>query len=142
MLVIDEVSMLGAHAVNEQICRFRGSQQDFGGIPIVVFCGDFHQFRPVQDRSILLPSVAVSWEEDNSFRAVHRHQRDTAHALWKKFKTVVMLDEQMRAAGDLILQRLLKRIRLGVQNRTDLDLLNSRCYQRTGGYRGRRASPW
>ena len=128
VLVIDEVSMLGArtlHAVNEQICRFRGSQQDSGGIPIVVFCGDFHQFRPVQDRSILLPSVAVSWE-DNSFRAVHRHQHDKAHALWKKFKTVVMLDEQMRAAGDLILQRLLKRIRLGVQNRTDLDLLNSR----------------
>ncbi|KAG6978047.1 hypothetical protein FocnCong_v021747 [Fusarium oxysporum f. sp. conglutinans] len=40
-----------------------------------------------------------------------------------------MLDEQMRAAGDPVLQRLLKRIRLGVQDGTDLDLLNSRCYQ-------------
>ncbi|KAG7418719.1 ATP-dependent DNA helicase PIF1 [Fusarium oxysporum f. sp. raphani] len=132
MLVIDEVSMLGArtlYAVNEQLCRLRGSQQDFGGIPIVLFCGDFHQFRPVQERSILLPSMAVSWDEDNSFKAEQRHQHNKAHALWKKFTTVVMLDEQVRAAGDPVLQRLLKRIRLGVQDRTDLELLNSRCYR-------------
>ncbi|OAQ57458.2 ATP-dependent DNA helicase PIF1 [Pochonia chlamydosporia 170] len=139
VLVIDEVSMLGArtlHAVNEQLCRLRGSQQDFGGIPIVLFCGDFHQFRPVQERSILLPSTAVSWDVDNSFKAEQRHQHDKAHALWKKFTTVIMLDEQVRAAGDPELQRLLKRIRLGVQDHTDLDLLNSRCYQE-----GRRI-PW
>ncbi|KJZ68635.1 hypothetical protein HIM_11974 [Hirsutella minnesotensis 3608] len=139
VLVIDEVSMLGArtlYAVNEQLCRLRGSQQDFGGIPVVLFCGDFHQFRPVQERSILLPSAAVSWDEDNTFRAEQRHQHDKAHALWKRFTTVVMLDEQMRAAGDPELQRLLKRIRLGVQDQTDLDLLNSRCYRE-----GRRI-PW
>ncbi|KJZ69885.1 hypothetical protein HIM_10718 [Hirsutella minnesotensis 3608] len=50
--MIDEVSILGArtlHTVNEQLCRFRGSQRDFGGIPIVLFCEDFHQFRPVQE---------------------------------------------------------------------------------------------
>ncbi|EXM13396.1 hypothetical protein FOTG_18153 [Fusarium oxysporum f. sp. vasinfectum 25433] len=139
VLVVDEVSMLGArtlHTANEQVCRLRGSQQDFGGIPIVLFCGDFHQFRPVQERSILLPSVAVSWDEDNSFKAEQRHRHDKAHALWKKFTTVVMLDEQVRAAGDAELQRLLKRIRSGVQDRTDLDLLNSRCYRE-----GRRI-PW
>ncbi|XP_044717273.1 ATP-dependent DNA helicase PIF1 [Hirsutella rhossiliensis] len=95
-------------------------------IPIVLFCGDFHQFRPVQERSILLPSAAVSWDEDNSFRAEQRHQHDKAHALWRRFTTAVMLDEQMRAAGDPELQRLLKRIRGGVQDHTDLDLLNSR----------------
>ncbi|XP_044714638.1 PIF1-like helicase domain-containing protein [Hirsutella rhossiliensis] len=84
VLVIDEVSMLGArtlHAVNERLCQLRGSQRDFGGIPIVLFCGDFHQFRPVQERSILLPSSAVSWDEDYSFRAEQRHQHDKAHAL-------------------------------------------------------------
>ncbi|XP_044715984.1 ATP-dependent DNA helicase PIF1 [Hirsutella rhossiliensis] len=94
------------------------------------------EFRPVQERSILLPSSAVSWDEDYSFRAEQRHQHDKAHALWKRFTTVVMLDEQMRAAGDPELQRLLKRIRLGVQDHTDLDLLNSRCYRE-----GRRI-PW
>ncbi|KAF5131318.1 ATP-dependent DNA helicase PIF1 [Metarhizium anisopliae] len=127
VLVIDEVSMLGArtlHAVNEKLCKLRGSQQDFGGIPFVLFCGDFHQFRPVQERSILLPSTAVSWDVDNWFKAEQRHQHDKAHALWKKFTTVIMLDEQVRAAGDPELQRLLKRIRLGVQDHTDLDLLN------------------
>ncbi|KAM4064129.1 PIF1-like helicase [Hirsutella rhossiliensis] len=139
VLVIDEVSMLGArtlHAVNEQLCRLRGSHQDFGGIPIVLFCGDFHQFRPVQERSILLPSTAVSWDVDSSFKAETRHQHDKAHALWKRFTTTVMLDEQVRAAGDPELQRLLRRIRLGVQDRSDLDLLNSRCYRE-----GRRI-PW
>ncbi|XP_044715960.1 PIF1-like helicase domain-containing protein [Hirsutella rhossiliensis] len=139
VLVIDEVSMLGSrtlHAVNEQLCRLRGSPEDLGGIPIVLFCGDFQQFRPVQERSILLPSAAFSWDVDNSFRAEQRHQHDKAHALWKRFTTVVMLDEQMRAAGDPELQGLLKRIRLGVQDRTDLYLLNSRCYRE-----GRRI-PW
>ncbi|OAQ57976.1 ATP-dependent DNA helicase PIF1 [Purpureocillium lilacinum] len=129
VLVIDEVSMLGArtlYAVNEQLCRLRGSQQEFGGIPVVLFCGDFHQFRPVQERSILLPSAAVSWDEDNTFRAEQRHQHDKAHALWKRFTTVVMLDEQMRAAGDPELQRLLTRIRRGEQDHSDLELLNSR----------------
>ncbi|XP_044717296.1 PIF1-like helicase domain-containing protein [Hirsutella rhossiliensis] len=138
VLVIDEVSMLGArtlHAVNEQLCRLRGSHQDFGGIPIVLFCGDFHQFRPVQERSILLPSTAVSWDVDSSFKAETRHQHDKAHALWKRFTTTVMLDEQARR-GDPELQRLLRRIRLGVQDRSDLDLLNSRCYRE-----GRRI-PW
>ncbi|XP_044716535.1 AAA domain-containing protein [Hirsutella rhossiliensis] len=106
VLVIDEVSMLGArtlHAVNEQLCRLRGSHQDFG---------------------------------DSSFKAETRHQHDKAHALWKRFTTTVMLDEQVRAAGDPELQRLLRRIRLGVQDRSDLDLLNSRCYRE-----GRRI-PW
>jgi len=139
VLVIDEISMLGArtlHAVNEQLCRLRGSQQDFGGIPIVLFCGDFHQFRPVQERSILLPSAAISWDVDNSFRAEQRHQHDKAHALWNRFATVIMLDEQMRAAGDPELQRLLTRIRRGEQDESDLELLNSRCYRE-----GRRI-PW
>ncbi|KAJ6438008.1 protein kinase-like domain [Purpureocillium lavendulum] len=47
-----------------------------------------------------------------------------------------MLDGQMLAAGDAELQTLLKRIRQGVQDQTDLDLLNSRCYRE-----GRRI-PW
>ncbi len=132
MLIIDELSMLGArtlHAVNERLCTLRSCQQDFGGIPIILFCGDFRQFRPVQERSILLPSMAVSWDEDNSFRAEQRHQHDKAHALWKSFTTVVMLDEQVRATGDHELQRLLRRIRLGVQDHRDLELLNTKCYR-------------
>lgn len=50
MLIVDEVSMFGRRtldAVNEQLCRLRESTQDFGGVPIVLCYGDFHQFRPV-----------------------------------------------------------------------------------------------
>jgi hypothetical protein len=139
LLIIDEVSMLGArtlYAVNEHLCRVRDSTQDFGGIPIVLFCGDFHQFRPVQERSILLPSAATSWDEGKTFRTEQRYQHDKAHALWKKFTTVIMLNEQVRAAGDPRLQRLLKRIRQGVQDKSDVELLNNECY-----HEGRRI-PW
>jgi hypothetical protein len=61
---------------------------------------------------------------------------DKAHGLWKKFTNVVMLDEQVRAAGDARLRRLLTRIRQGKQDQLDVDLLNSTCYQE-----GRRI-PW
>jgi hypothetical protein len=139
LLIIDEVSMLGArtlYAVNERLCSLRESTEDFGGIPIVLFSGDFNQFRPVQERSILLPSTAISWNEGNRFTVEQRHQHDKAHALWKKFTTVVILKEQVRAAGDPQLQRLLTRIRQGVQDQSDLNLLNSICYRH-----GRRI-PW
>uniref|UniRef100_A0A0D2Y8C6 ATP-dependent DNA helicase n=1 Tax=Fusarium oxysporum (strain Fo5176) TaxID=660025 RepID=A0A0D2Y8C6_FUSOF len=139
VLIIDEVSMLGArtlHAVNEQLCRLRESARDFGGIPIVIFCGDFHQFRPVQERSILLPSASTTWEGDNGFGIEQRRQHDMAHALWRKFTTVVLLDEQVRAAQDPRLRGLLTRIRKGVQDQSDVEYLNSHCYQE-----GRRI-PW
>ncbi|KAM3449851.1 hypothetical protein NHJ6243_009907 [Beauveria neobassiana] len=139
LLIIDEVSMLGArtlYTVNEQLRKLRSCAQDFGGIPIVLFCGDFHQFRPVQERSIILPSAAIAWDEEKSFKAEQRYQHDMAHALWTKFTTVVMLREQVRAAEDERLQQLLKRVRQGVQDMSDLDLLNSVCYQE-----GRRI-PW
>ncbi|KAM4065584.1 PIF1-like helicase [Hirsutella rhossiliensis] len=109
VLVIDEVSMLGArtlHAANEQLCRLRGSARDFGGIP-----------------------RGGGVDEDGAFAAEQRRQHDKAHALWRRFTTVVMLDEQMRAAGDPELRRLLGRIRRGEQDRSDLELLNSRCYR-------------
>jgi hypothetical protein len=139
LLIIDEVSMLGArtlYAVNQQLCKLRGCAQDFGGIPVVLLCGDFHQFRPIQERSIVVPSSAIPWDEEKSFRVEQRYQHDKVHELWKKFTTVVILKEQVRAAGDLRLRRLLTRIRLGIQDQTDVDLLNSTCYQE-----GRRI-PW
>ncbi|KAL5583752.1 hypothetical protein FOVSG1_015103 [Fusarium oxysporum f. sp. vasinfectum] len=81
LLIIDEVSMLGARTlwmVNEQLCKLRGSPKDFGGIPIVLFCGDFHQFRPVQERSILLPSTAISWFEQDSFQVEQTPTRQSS----------------------------------------------------------------
>ncbi|ENH72036.1 hypothetical protein FOC1_g10001068 [Fusarium oxysporum f. sp. cubense race 1] len=94
------------------------------------------EFRPVQERSILLPSASTTWEGDNGFGIEQRRQHDTAHALWRKFTTVVLLDEQVRAAQDPRLRGLLTRIRKGVQDQSDVEYLNSHCYQE-----GRRI-PW
>lgn len=132
VLILDEVSMLGArtlHTVNEQLCKFRGVAQDFGGVPIVLFFGDFKQFRPVQERSILVPSSEFLWDEGKTFKVEQRHQHDEAHRLWQRFTTVVMLHEQVRAAGDLLLQRLLTRVRQGAADQSDVDLLNRTCYR-------------
>jgi hypothetical protein len=43
-----------------------------------------------------------------------------------------MLDEQVRAADDLQLQQLLTRIRQGVADQSDVDLLNHTCYEEGG----------
>ena len=87
--------------MNEQLCKLRGCTEDFGGIPVVLVGGDFRHFRPVQERSILFPSMAIPWDDDKSFRI-----------------------EQHRSA-----RQLLTLIRHGIQDRTDVELLNSRCYR-------------
>lgn len=47
-------------------------------------------------------SVAIlQWPvADPSFEPEQRREHDVAHALWLRFTTVFMLDEQVRAAGD------------------------------------------
>jgi hypothetical protein len=40
---------------------------------------------------MLLPSAAITWEAERLFGAEQRHQHDRAHALWRKFRTVVMV---------------------------------------------------
>ncbi|KAJ3497645.1 hypothetical protein NLG97_g1743 [Lecanicillium saksenae] len=69
----------------------------------------------MQERSILLPSSSIPWDEDHAFGLEQRRQHDMAHALWKKFTTVVMLNEQVRVAEDARLRDLLTRIRQGVR---------------------------
>ncbi|WAO96996.1 Helitron-like-N domain-containing protein [Fusarium falciforme] len=103
LLIIDEVSMLGLQTlsnINKRLCASRGSNRDFGGIPVVLLSGDFHQFRPVQNKSLLTPWSALRIADEVR-----------AHALWARFTTVVMLTEQ------------------GQQDESDMELLNSRCFQ-------------
>lgn len=86
---------------------------------------------------MLLPSSEFPWNVDRTFKLSDRREHDGAHRLWQKFTTVVMLDEQVCAAGDPVLQRLLRRIRTGCQDRSDVELLNSCCY-----YADDRRIPW
>lgn len=63
------------------------------------------------------------------FDAEQRHLHHTAHKLWRRFATVVMLKEQVRAAGDPQLQQLLTRVQKGEQDASDVELLNRACFE-------------
>lgn len=92
-LIIDEVGILGArmlYAVNVQLRRLRESTEDFGDIPVIIFFGDFHQFRPVQEWSILLPSSSFPRGQGHGFGLEQQRQHDVAYALWRKFTVVVL----------------------------------------------------
>ena len=133
LLIIDEVSMLGActlYQIDQALRQHRACEQPLGGIPLVLFCGDFHQFRPVHDLPIVVPPRAAAEPADMGPRAAEaQHQQRVAHELWRRFTTVVVLTEQVRAAGDPQLRRLLTRLRWGIQDHEDLELLNRTCYQ-------------
>ncbi|EXA29575.1 hypothetical protein FOVG_18942 [Fusarium oxysporum f. sp. pisi HDV247] len=127
-LIIDEVGMLGArmlYAVNVQLRRLRESTEDFGDIPVIIFCGDFHQFRPVQEWSILLLSSSFPRGQGHGFGLEQQRQHDVAYVLWRKF-TVVVPKEKVRAAQDPRLRRLITRV----------EFLNS------NGYHEERRIPW
>jgi hypothetical protein len=91
-------------ALTEHLCTLRGSKQGFGGIPVVLFCGDVQHSHggPVLDRSTPLPSMEIRWDEDESSTAEQRHQPDRAHALWKKSTTVVILKSKSAMQEEVI----------------------------------------
>ena len=109
VLIIDEVSMLGLHTLFEVDRKLkhlrRFDDRDFGGMPIVIFTGDFLQFG----------------------RVMKQWQQVQAKRLWEKFDNVILLEEQKRAQGDPYLLGLLERIRNGEQTQEDMDELN-KCY--------------
>lgn len=98
VLVVDEVSTLGGallHQMDEKLRHLRASNLPFGDIPVVLFSGDFFQFGPVLQKSILFPSDARAGKLS---AAALNHQH--AHELWLRFEHVVILQEQVRACGD------------------------------------------
>ena len=136
LLIIDEVSMLGLdtlYEIDQKLKHLRGFQdRDFGGLPIVIFSGDFLQFGPIQQKG-LLSDIEQITEEDMknkpNDRRIRKHwQQLMAKRLWEKFDKVVILEEQKRAQGDPFLLGLLERIRNGQQTQEDMDKLNSICY--------------
>jgi hypothetical protein len=134
VLIVDEVSMLGLNTlfeVDRKLKHLRGFEdRDFGGIPIVIFTGDFLQFGPVQQKSLLSEvghmAGALSAPVPNKKRVMKQWQQVQAKRLWEKFDKVIVLEEQKRAQGDPYLLDLLERIRNGEQTREDMDALNKR----------------
>ncbi|KAJ6436015.1 Pol-like protein [Purpureocillium lavendulum] len=132
VLVIDEVSMLGGTTLYEASCRLQSLRdcpdKPFGGIPVVLLMGDFYQFAPVRETSLLVDRVANPASARLSQATVAHHR---GFSLWLMFKTVVLLDEQIRARDDPELRALLDRVRHGTQTWQDLDLLNTKLVDRS-----------
>jgi len=121
IMIIDEVSMVDLsmlNTINNQ-CKIaksldRSSPDLFGGLPIVIFMGDFYQFPPI--------SGPAFWKGP---RSGNDDDLD-GWMIWQRFKDVVILDEQMRQAQDPEFQRLLGRARTGTLTNEDLDFLNQK----------------
>jgi hypothetical protein len=120
VMIIDEISMvdLAALSIINTHCKIarsldRSSTDLFGGLPVVILMGDFHQFPPVQGQPLWKPPRNDT-EQDGKL-------------IWNQFKQIIILDEQMRQADDVSYRDLLGRARSGTLTSDDLATLNSKA---------------
>ena len=120
IFILDEISMVSLEnlvQINERCNAIwdlnRASDTVFGGLPIVIFLGDFNQFRPVRGHAI--------WSLTINDIAVLQSGR----SLWNHFTRVVFLTEQMRQAEDPEFQYLLQRALSATLTEDDVATLNS-----------------
>lgn len=96
VLVVDEISMLGGatlYDVSQHLRSLRDCpEKPFGGNAVVLLMGDFYQFAPVRDTSLLVNRMLES-ALGPLRQAVISHHR--GYSLWHMFKTVVLLEEQV-----------------------------------------------
>lgn len=123
VVVIDEISQVGGELFLEVDNRLRAYRDDrsrpFGGIPIVLLMGDFFQFEPVRDTSLLLPRRKHSRGDKVEADA----KQLQAHKLFLQFNVVVILREQVRAGRCPRLRGFLQRLRRGEQTELDFQRL-------------------
>ena len=91
---------------------------------MVLFFGDFFQFDPVLQTSLLLPTPRDGGGQRTESSAKHL----AAHRLFLQFATVVILRELVRAAGCPRLRGFLRRLRNGEQTELDFQRLSQRLY--------------
>lgn len=125
-LIIDEVSMIdqrGLYTIEQQVRLLRGSDDNerccFGGLEVVLLCGDFCQLQPVKTGANGLKPL---WWPPGRGNA----EEVRGKALWFRFDTVVMLNQQMRQATDHQYHSLLNRAREGSLTVSDEALLRTR----------------
>jgi hypothetical protein len=133
--ITDEISMVGQRSYVDfnnragKVWRVpTWSDAIFGGIPNIVFLGDFRQFAPVLDTPLWAPIPEEAKQEtvDTVKKAIQ---------LWGHVKDVLILDEQMRQRGDLEYQTLLERASNCTMTQADIDFLNTKtrsCLEANG----------
>jgi len=129
MLIVDEISQVGGltlASVDSRLRLYRDDARPFGGIPIVIVFGDFFQFDPVRQTSLLLAEPKDRERQRPESLAKHI----AAHKLFLQFTIVVILREQVRTAGYARLRGFLQRLRKGQQTELDFQRLCRRLYNR------------
>lgn len=114
VLLIDEISLVGAsflHFVNRRLQDIYGSHKQFGGVHIICF-GDFFQLVPVCDRMVFQPPSGILAELGTN--------------IWKKYFVYFELTQIMRQQGDIRFAEALNRIRKGVIQPADMEMIKSR----------------
>ena len=118
ILIIDEISMVGARTFNQVDKRLRQIMQKncpFGGVSVLVF-GDFRQLRPVGDTYIF------TGDSSNMYHKL------IGNPLWNLFK-MYRLTEIMRQKDDLLFAEALNAISIGKMEAKHIELMKSRTSQ-------------
>ncbi|KAJ5100153.1 hypothetical protein N7532_007154 [Penicillium argentinense] len=117
IIIVDEVSMMDLTMLSmiNNHCKMaksldRNSPEFFGGLPIVIFVGDFFQFSPVRGPAL--------WRVPR----LNKDEDEIGQLLWHQFTQVIILDEQMRQTEDLSFRDFLLRARSGSLTSNDLSL--------------------
>lgn len=120
--LIDEVSMVSDRdlsCMDDQSTKLWGSAIDseviMGGVPLVVFFGDFKQFSPVTARPL--------WKTHD--RSNRNLKMSAGREKWMRFDNVMFLTEQKRQADDLEFQGMLSRARSAALTDEDVMVLNA-----------------
>src|SRR5579871_6963858 len=114
IIIIDKVSMIDLsmlNTINSQCkiarCLDRGTPDLFGGLPIVIFMGDFYQFPPIKGLPL--------WKEPRN----GNDEDANGQIIWHQFTDVIILDQQMRQAQDPIFKDLLSQAKTGTLTEHD-----------------------
>jgi hypothetical protein len=122
LFIMDEISMVSTKLLGQidkncaQIFELptTGSAV-LGGIPVVLFFGDFYQFPSVGGDPLWKPKKPD---------AISDLEREGLN-LWRCFKLVVILTECLRQKGDIVYQGILERARNVSLTQEDVDILNN-----------------
>ena len=99
----------------DQCCREVKNNYDstFGGISVVVLCGDFYQMPPVSGHALYWNLEGKREIDDMEEEDLRETDERWGKRLWELFDTVVLLTEQMRQAEDAEYHEILVRARAG-----------------------------
>ena len=124
MLIVDEVSMISLSTLQEieQQCRsIRDTNSSWGGLKVILLCGDFYQFPPVRGRAL--------WQGLSEIDIKELTSSYEGQLIWHSFSKVILLNEQMRQSEDIPYAHLLKRIRSATSTTEDYLFLIERVGQ-------------